>query len=170
MTVMWPRVSLICAIDEDYISFLESLKEASSKPFDADTLETLSTYFFPIFSSISSHIFQSPQPNPRLSLPQLLFSKPSRLRSLPRRTRRQSSAIMHTTRTLLLLALSPRKTIRRREAAVPRKKSRPMLRRERRRRVARRQPLQPKPHSSNLSRKQSHTRRPDSWRGSFNFR
>ncbi|TBU43702.1 Smg-4/UPF3 family-domain-containing protein [Dichomitus squalens] len=29
--------------DEDYISFLESLKEISSKPFDLDTLETLST-------------------------------------------------------------------------------------------------------------------------------
>ncbi|OBZ66965.1 Nonsense-mediated mRNA decay protein 3 [Grifola frondosa] len=27
--------------DEDYISFLESLKEVSTKPFDADTLETL---------------------------------------------------------------------------------------------------------------------------------
>ncbi|KAI0753310.1 Smg-4/UPF3 family-domain-containing protein, partial [Daedaleopsis nitida] len=27
--------------DEDFISFLESLKEVSSKPFDADTLETL---------------------------------------------------------------------------------------------------------------------------------
>ena len=28
--------------DEDYVSFLESLKEVSTKPFDADTLETLS--------------------------------------------------------------------------------------------------------------------------------
>ena len=31
-------------IDEDYISFLESLKEVSTKPFDADTLETLSAF------------------------------------------------------------------------------------------------------------------------------
>ena len=41
---------------------------------------------------------------------------------------------------------------------MPRKKSRPMLRRERRRRVARRQPLQPKPHSSNPSRKPERVR------------
>lgn len=32
------------SIDEDYISFFKSLTEASSKPFDADTLETLSTH------------------------------------------------------------------------------------------------------------------------------
>ena len=67
MTVKWSCMSLICAIDEDYISFLESLKEASSKPFDADTLETLSTYFFPIFSSevsVSYLSVASTQPAP----------------------------------------------------------------------------------------------------------
>ena len=38
------RISLTSISDEDYISFLESLKEVSSKPFDTDTLETLSAF------------------------------------------------------------------------------------------------------------------------------
>lgn len=40
--VMW--LSYTLGADEDYISFLQSLKELESKPVDADSLETLSMY------------------------------------------------------------------------------------------------------------------------------
>lgn len=35
------KMLLMIGIEEDYISFLQSLKDASTKPSDADTLETL---------------------------------------------------------------------------------------------------------------------------------
>ncbi|KAH8097121.1 Smg-4/UPF3 family-domain-containing protein [Cristinia sonorae] len=47
--------------DEDFLSFLESLKDNASKPFDTDTLETLGEYMLFI------HVWRRPEPSSNLA-------------------------------------------------------------------------------------------------------
>lgn len=101
-------------IDEDYISFLESLRASeNAEPVSLESLSS-SIYALIIFQT-SPNLFQLHRPNhhrpPRLHL----FSRPLRPRKVPTRTKSPSFATMHIIHKYTL----PARTTRRKLFQIP---------------------------------------------------